>query len=126
MNETDEEFPKPVDSLPDGGLDLSFLRSLQDNNSIREIYIPRFVCSEQIDSSHEDVWDTSIGLIPTSNIEKFMIVGNNKIVTFELGDEGWQVNEPTEKDDIPAQLFAEIIKPYVEIKRAIHEKEQEW
>lgn len=119
MGEPDEEFPKSVDFLPDETLNLSYLRRLQQNSSIEEIWIPRFGSLKEVNADQEEIWDLSIGVVPITGIDYFIIEWDGKIIVFEFEDEGWHVEEPTEREEILGQVFVHQMKPYVDIRRAV-------
>lgn len=118
----DEEYSKTVDFLPAEPLDISHFRRLQKNSSIERIWIPRFTTRDNIDADENDVLDLPFGVVPTSGIETFLLKWKGQLAVFELNPKGWRVKEAIEKADIHPQVFAQVIKPYVEIRRVIHEK----
>lgn len=125
MSDSEQEFPKSVDFLPDGEVEIRYLLQIQRSSSVREIWIPRFASLDRVDSNAEKVWDLPIGFVPVSAIDTFFINYDNEIVKFELCDDGWQCEEPTERDDIPTQMFVSMMKPYVDIRRVAESKRQQ-
>lgn len=123
MSETSDEYPKTIDFLPSEELTLADLRALKDNedNSIRQVWVRRYPTLEEVDADGEEFWELSLGIVPITGIEEFILDWDGRVAVFELKDGDWQVNEPTERAEVEGQVFAHQLKPYVEIRRAVDE-----
>ncbi len=121
MGETSDEYPKTVEFLPGEGLDFAYLRALknEEDNSIRQVWVPRFPSLDEADADGDNVWDLSVGVVPLTGIEEFIVEWDEKVAFFELNNGIWQVNEPTERAELNGHVFAHQIKPYVEIRRSV-------
>ena len=125
MINNNEKFPKPVNFLPDHRLSISDLQGLEKKSSTRRIWIPRYVSGDDIDSDAEDVLDLSIGLIPKTGIESFVVEWKGHIVSFEFTDNQWQITNATDRDEIDPQILTYQMKSYATLHRVRHKWELE-
>lgn len=123
MIRSDDEFPKNLDRFPERGFRLSELQYIQNNDAVRAVLIPRFTSFDKIDCREKDVWDLSIGLIPTRGIEEFIVDGEEKIAVFKRNQEGWKITGVTDKEEVDTMILTHQLKSYVSIHRVFERKQ---
>lgn len=122
MAHDETSFPHSVPDLPDQALTLDFIRRFHKSDDVRDVWIPRGTSSDDLECDEEDILQLPFGYVPTAQIGRFFVQKGTTVTEFERLEDGWHIVSKIERDDVPAQAFVYMMKPYVAVRRVLAAK----
>jgi hypothetical protein len=121
----EDALPIPVSQLPHRRLSFATFEKLRSADSFPDIWIPRVSSIDDLECDVDDACEAPWGFVPLHDIAEFYLETKNRLLKFEFDDGEWYIVAKLDLDEIGGQMFAAMMKPYVEIRRVKHHRQFE-
>lgn len=120
MEKDTEEYPRPVDWLPERPLELGNFQKFHELESVRRILVPRVSSPDATDCPDSKLRRLSVGLIPTTDITKFVLEARGSLAIFEFDETQWHLIDVHDREEMDTQFLVHQLKPFVSFDRILH------